>query len=75
MVVADIHHDITNTQTVISDIQQGVVNTYAIVSGLHHHVSGIHHTMLKNQEWTGSRNQSVSVVHAFFIAESILTTT
>jgi len=74
VVVSNIHHNVANTQTVISDIQQGVVNTYAIVSGLHHHVSGIHHTMLRSQGWAGSGSQSVSV-YTLFSTEQTLTTT
>jgi len=59
VVVYDVHHDVLNTQTVVSnthvivsELQRNVTNTQTIVSD-------IHRTIVENQEGTDSKNWSV----------------
>ena len=73
VVVSDIRHDVTNTQTIVSSVRQGVfelqhnvVNTYTIVSD-------IHRTMVAGRRGTDGENRSVGVTGVSFIVKHILT--
>jgi hypothetical protein len=72
VVVSELHHNLTATQTTVTDTHATVTDTHATVTDTHTIVSDIHRAIVVSQEGTNGKAPSVSVNYILFTVESKL---